>query len=206
MKQSGISMNSMTEPAVEKIASLSRVQRIQVCVVTGILLIGFFSYFFFYPQYNKLDALSNELRTTEKQLADARTSASQINRFRQEMKAAEDEFKISRSALPDKEEIPSLLTSISQSGHDMGLEFLLFEPKPEILKDFYAEIPVDITVSGYYHSVGGFFDKVANLSRVVTIRNIRMTPSKDGKLMTTCQAVTYKFVEPKPAPVKGAKP
>ncbi len=202
-----MSISSMIEPAIEKIASLTRMQRIQISVVTGILLIGFFAYFYFYPQYNKLDSLSNDLRTIEKQLADARTSASQINKFRQEMKDAENEFLISRNALPDKEEIPSLLTSISQSGHDMGLDFLLFEPRPEIVKDFYAEIPVNITVSGYYHNVGGFFDKVANLSRVVTIRDIRMTPSGgDGKLLTNCTAVTYKFVEPKPAPAKGAKP
>jgi type IV pilus assembly protein PilO len=111
-------------------------------------------------------------------------------------------------ALPEKEEIPSLLAGISQAGKDAGLDFLLFQPKPESPKDFYAEIPVDISVSGSYHQVAVFLDKVANLPRIVNIRDIKMAlQSKQGEsneLTTVCQAVTYKFIEQAPAqPKKG---
>jgi type IV pilus assembly protein PilO len=205
MKLSGISLESL-EPAIEKIAGLTSIQRIMICVLTVGFLAGVFGYFFYYPQYVQLDKMTGQLKELDQQLATARTVAAQIGKFRQEMKDAEEDFRISRNALPDKEEIPLLLTSVSQFGHDAGLEFILFEPKPEIIKDFYAEIPVSITVSGSYHQVGVFFDKVSNLNRIVNIKDIKMVPpGKDIKmttsasdatrLITSCTAVTYKFVE-----------
>lgn len=206
MKLSGISLESL-EPAIEKIAALTSVQRILICVLTVGFLAGGFGYFFYYPQYIELDKMTGQLKQLEQQLASARTAAAQIGKFRQEMKDAEEEFRVSRNALPDKEEIPLLLTSISQFGHDAGLEFILFEPKPEINKDFYAEIPVSITVAGTYHQVAVFFDKISNLNRIVNIKDIKMVPpGKDAKMITTpaneafrlitsCTAVTYKFVE-----------
>jgi type IV pilus assembly protein PilO len=198
MKLSELSLESL-EPAIEKIARLTLVQRILICVLTLFSLLGGFGYFFFYPQYTRLDAMSTQLKQLEQKLANARVVAAQIDKFRQEMKDAEQDFNVTRKALPDKEEIPMLLTSVSQFGHDAGLEFILFEPKPEVPRDFYAEIPVSITVSGSYHNVGMFFDKVSNLHRVVNIKDIRMVPSaaKDIKtrLTTSCIAVTYKFLE-----------
>jgi type IV pilus assembly protein PilO len=220
MKLPDISLESL-DPLIEKIAKLTLVQRILICVLTIFLLSGVFGYFFFYPQYTRLDAMNTQLKQLDQQLASARAAASQINKFRQEMKDAEQDFSITRNALPDKEEIPLLLTSVSQFGHDAGLEFILFEPKPEIPKDFYAEIPVSVTVSGSYHNVGMFFDKVSNLNRIVNIKDIKMSQSvakdvntapsaKDtARLITSCIAVTYKFLETPVAPVtkdaKGAK-
>ena len=109
------------------------------------------------------------------------------------------QFKSAMKALPEKEEIPSLLTSISRSGQDVGLEFLEFTPKAEVRKEFYAEIPVSIKVQGGYHDLAIFFDKVARLSRIVNIKNISMGRGKGGQeLNTSCTAVTYKFIEPAP--------
>ena len=123
------------------------------------------------------------------------------------MQEAEAQFKTAMRALPEKEEIPSLLTSISKSGQDAGLEFLLFEPKPEVRKEFYAEIPVAINVTGGYHDMAVFLDKVARLSRIVNVRDISMGRTKDGEdLNTSCTAVTYKFVEgPPPEDPKAKK-
>jgi type IV pilus assembly protein PilO len=222
MKLSDISLESL-DPAIEKIARLTQVQRILICVLTLFILSGIFGYFFYYPQYSRLDAMTKQLSQLEQQLVTARAAASQIEKFRKEMKDSEQDFNVSRKALPDKEEIPVLLTSVSQFGHDAGLEFVLFEPKPEVPRDFYAEIPVSVTVSGSYHNVGMFFDKVSNLHRIVNIQNIKMAPpaAKDIKmapsakdttrLITSCTAVTYKFQETPPvAPAakgagKGAK-
>lgn len=120
-----------------------------------------------------------------------------------------------KKALPEKEDIPSLLAGISQSGQDSGLEFVLFQPNAEVLQDFYAEIPVSINVTGEYHNVAAFFDRVSRLSRIVDIKDIEMTPVSDLKtvrkssagssqavpaniLSTRCTAVTYKFVEKAP--------
>ena len=119
------------------------------------------------------------------------------------MKEAEAQFKLAMRKLPEKEEIPSLLTSISDSGQQVGLEFLLFEPKAEKPKEFYAEIPVAMSIRADYHNLAIFFDQVARLSRIVNIRDIKIGRAKGkGKdtpeLSTKCTAVTYKFVESSP--------
>ncbi len=117
------------------------------------------------------------------------------------MKEAEAQFKLAMKKLPEKEEIPSLLTSISDSGQQVGLDFLLFEPKPERAKEFYAEIPVAMSITADYHNLAIFFDQVARLSRIVNIRDIRIdhTKSKNSnELSTRCTAVTYKFIETPP--------
>jgi type IV pilus assembly protein PilO len=103
--------------------------------------------------------------------------------------------------LPEKEEIPSLLTSISGSGQPVGMDFLLFEPRPERRKEFYAEIPVALSIKADYHNLAKFFDQVARLSRIINIRDIQIghTKSKNSKeLNTRCTAVTYKFIETPP--------
>lgn len=112
------------------------------------------------------------------------------------MEDAEEQFKIVMRALPENEEIPTLLTGISMAGKESGLNFILFQPKPEDKKDFYAEIPVEMKVTGDYHGVATFFESVAELNRIVNIRNINMMPDKESSnLAATCTAVTYKFIE-----------
>ena len=123
------------------------------------------------------------------------------------MKAAEAQFNIVMKALPEKEEIPALLAGISQAARDAGLDITSFEPNAEKAKEFYAEVPIAIRVSGGYHNVAMFFDKISNLPRIVTIDAANMVPDKDGvKLSTSCTAVTYKFIEPvKKKPSKKKK-
>ena len=98
------------------------------------------------------------------------------------------------------------MSSVSQSGRDAGLDFLLFQPEPEKNQDFYAEIPVSMKVAGNYHNVALFFDKVARLSRIVNIDDIKMTSTKGNTdLITSCKAVTYRFVETKPEKASSSK-
>lgn len=107
--------------------------------------------------------------------------------------------------MPESEEIPKLLTSISGRGQESGLEFLLFKPDDEKPFGFYAEIPVSIEVMGRYHQMVDFLNKVAHLPRIVTIKNIGMQaqlPKKKGggateayEMKISCSAVTYKFLE-----------
>ncbi|MGA6927011.1 MAG: type 4a pilus biogenesis protein PilO [Desulfosarcina sp.] len=171
------------------------------------MLIGAFVYFSYLPKFKQIDKLSVKLTKIEKELEIAKTNARELNAFRKKMQDAEEQFKIVMRALPEKEEIPTLLTGISRAGKDSGLNFLLFQPKPEVKKDFYAEIPVAMTVTGDYHGVATFFESVAGLNRIVNIRDITMTPGKNGdSLTTTCTAVTYKFIEaPKAEPKRPTR-
>lgn len=184
---------------IENIEKLSKVQRILICVGTLLVLIGGFVYFSYLPKYTKVDQLNKDIENLEQKIIVARGKARKLKKYREDMKKAEVEFKVAKKALPEKREIPSLLTSISQSGRDAGLDFLLFQPGAEVKKDFYAEIPVSIKVTGSYHNVAIFFDKVARLFRIVNLADIKMTSGgESGILSTSCTAITYRFVEPAP--------
>jgi type IV pilus assembly protein PilO len=189
----------------DKIEELSKVQRILIFSGVFIAIIAIFVFLLYKPKLAQISALKKQLETLEQKLAVAKKNAADLKKFQKMMAEAEVQFKTAMRALPEKEEIPSLLTSISRSGQDVGLEFLLFEPKSEIRKEFYAEIPVAMKVKGGYHDLAVFFDKVARLSRIVNIKNIEMGREKDSTdLNTSCTAVTYKFVEPAP-PDKNKK-
>jgi len=189
------------EPFFEKVEKLSKVQRILISAGFFMLLAGVFVYFFFWPKFEKINSLTADLKELEKKLTTAKRNATDLKKFQAKMKEAEAQFKLAMKKLPEKEEIPSLLTSISDSGQQVGLDFLLFEPKAEKRKEFYAEIPVAMSIKADYHNLAIFFDQVARLSRIVNIRNINIGLIK-GKgtkeLSTRCTAVTYKFIETPP--------
>ena len=209
MDQKGLAKS--IEPFLEKIENLSRVQRILISSVLFIVVVGAFFYFFYWPKFEKIASLKTELTGLEKKLATAKRNAASLKKFQAQMKEAEAQFNMAMKKLPEKEEIPSLLTAISDSGQAVGLDFLLFEPKAETKKEFYAEIPVAMSVQGDYHNLASFFDRVARLNRIVNIENIQMSRGK-GKtkksssfgssgssvLTATCTAVTYKFIDEPP--------
>lgn len=209
MDMSGAS--SSLSPLFEKVEQLTKLHRILISVGAVLLLSGGFFYFSYLPKMKQIDGLKSQKVTLKKQLDDTAKKAAQLSEYREKMKKAQEDFMIAKKVLPEKKEIPSLLTSISQSGQNAGLEFLLFQPKPEINKDFYAEIPVSIKVAGGYHNVATFFDNVSKLFRIVNIQDVHMKSGQTGgNLDTSCTAVTYKFVEkveqPKAAEApKGAR-
>ena len=182
-----------------KIEGLSKIQRILIFVSVFVLIIVIFVFLLYKPKLADITKLNKELDGLEKKLVVAKKNAADLDKFKKMMAEAEAGFQQAMKALPEKEEIPSLLTSISRSGQDVGLEFLLFEPKSEVRKEFYAEIPVAMKVIGGYHDLAVFFDKVARLSRIVNIKNITMGRIKNSQeIDTSCTAVTYKFIEPAP--------
>ena len=141
---------------------LTKIQRIVIYAVTLLVIVGVSYWFFFRPKYDTIEQLDKRLVAIQAELAKAKKNAQELNDWRSKMKQKETQYRTVMRALPEKEEIPSLLAGVSQAGKDAGLEFLLFQPKPESVKGFYAEIPVDINVAGTYHQVAVFFDKVAN--------------------------------------------
>ena len=183
---------------IDKIGKLSKLYRVLICFGIFLVLFGPFFYFSYQPKVDKITELKTEQETLETRVARAKAKARQLKHFQDKLVKAETEFKMAVKKLPEKKEIPSLLSSISQSGRDAGLDFLLFEPRGEQTKEFYAEIPVSIIVAGNYHKTALFFDKVARLHRIVNIDDIKMASEKgSGELRTSCTAVTYRFVEKK---------
>ena len=100
--------------------------------------------------------------------------------------------------LPNSREIPELVRRISSIGKKIGLQFLLFKPMPEVVRDFYAEVPVKLKVEGSFHEVATFFDRIGKLNRIVNVKNITISDPEErsGKVMLTIEgtAVTYRFL------------
>jgi len=205
MKKLKFSLKSLS-PAIEKIEKLSRLQRILIYAVTVIVLVGAFVYFSYLPKLKEIGTLKVKYKELDTKLQKAKRNAKQLNSYRTQMKEREAKFKIAMRALPEKKEVPTLLDSISQAARDSGLDIVTFQPKPEVRKEFYAEVPISIKVSGNYHSVAVFFDMIAGLPRIVNVRDISMTPDQNAvKLTSTRTAVTYRVVEADAKSAKGKK-
>lgn len=191
-----VDISSKLNPFIDKIGNLPKVQRILICLGVFVVFIGVFGYFSVYPKIMQIKQMQQQYDQLQQTLSSSRLKAEQLERYRDKKKKAEGELKIALKKLPEKKDIPSLLASISQSGKEAGLDFILFQPESEQNKDFYAEIPVAIQVEGAYHNVAQFFDNVSHLPRIVNIRDIKMTASskKGAQLMTSCKAVTYRFI------------
>lgn len=152
------------------------------------------------PVMDEVKTLEPELATLKAELSAKQAIVSERPRYEAELEQTRHELVLALKQLPDKSEIPSLLETISALGKSSGLNFLLFRPKPEVAKNFYAEIPVDIKVDGSYRDIVSFYDKVSKMPRIVNMSNISMsTPKKeaDGRtvITTSCMATTYKFIE-----------
>jgi type IV pilus assembly protein PilO len=98
--------------------------------------------------------------------------------------------------LPSKAEMDALLSDINQAGLGRGLQFELFKPGQVVVKDYYAELPIDIRVTGNYHDVGAFTSDIANLPRIVTLNNMNLVAGKDaGTLTLDAVAKTFRYLD-----------
>ncbi|PIE70858.1 MAG: protein PilO [Deltaproteobacteria bacterium] len=191
----------------DNISELTKLQRILIFFGSILIITGVFVWFLYMPKYNEINALKEEYSAVDAKIQRAKIKARKLEKLKKEWEAAQLRFSVVMEALPEKKEIPTLLTNISQSGNSSGLQFVTFKPQKEVVKDFYAELPITISVTGGYHNVGVFLDLLARLNRIVTIRDLRL--KQDSKnadvIITTFQAVTYKFIEPKNTPQSKKK-
>lgn len=114
--------------------------------------------------------------------------------------------------LPGKAEMDALLSDINQAGLGRSLQFELFRPGQVTVKEYYAELPIAVKVTGRFHDMGSFASDIANLSRIVTLNNMAVIPGKDGMLAMDATAKTFRYLDPeevaaqrKTAAPKGAK-
>ena len=109
------------------------------------------------------------------------------------------ELKRAAARLPDQREIADLLSNVAASGRDAGLEITLFRQKPEVLHDFYADVPVEMQMRGTYHDVALFLDRVKRLDRIVNVANIQLTKPRlvgDQVIVdASCTTTTFRFLD-----------
>jgi len=159
--------------------------------------IGLFIFFCYLPKNKEITTLTGQKNTLLQEIKMAKIKANNLDKHKKEMEETEKIFRETAKLLPKKKEIPILLRNISDLGKSSGLDFLSFKPGAEVARDFYAEIPVDISIRGPYHNMGYFLDKVSKLDRVVTVDNIKMSsPTKESSEMllnSSCRLTTYRF-------------
>lgn len=196
MKKVKLSLDALA-PFFEKVEKLSTIQRVLIYVGTFLVLVGAVVYFLYMPKWDQKSQFQTEFEDLSSKLMIAKRNAAKLPKLRAKMKEEDVKFAEASKALPERKEIPTLLTVISQSGGEAGLEFQLFQPGAEVNKKFYTEIPLSLRVEGGYHNLAEFFDRVAAIPRIVTIKNITIVPGgkAGGKLSASCSAVTYKFIE-----------
>jgi type IV pilus assembly protein PilO len=189
-----------------KVSHLEGKHKVLILVIAMILPTLAFFFLGYSPKEKEIKALNNNKSSLLAEISKVEATVKQLAKHQAEMKETELLFRAASLLLPEKKEIPSLLTNISGLGTNSGLEFLSFKPVNETPKTFYAEIPVNITVRGPYHNVGEFLNKISKLPRIVTVSEIGMgSPTQSGNEMllnTTFNLVTYRFIEPPAAPGK----
>ncbi|NOZ84707.1 MAG: type 4a pilus biogenesis protein PilO [Deltaproteobacteria bacterium] len=192
---------------LEKFAKTPPLQKILGLLLLSGLLVMMYYFMVFDQQRTTQKRLRARLGTLNQELEEKKQIAQNLVKYRREVERLDQQLKESLALLPKKSEIPSLLQKISNLAEKSGLTIDLFEPMAEQIVGFYAKVPVSINLQGSYPEIAVFFDKVAKLSRIVNIGDIKLKdPSdKSGKIVlkASCVATTFRFVEPKEA--RGGK-
>jgi type IV pilus assembly protein PilO len=147
------------------------------------------------PELERREAEEQQLRM---EFRDKHSKAVNLDVYKQQLKDIERSFGALLRQLPGKTEVPSLLVDISQTGLAAGLQEKLFQPEPEVKKDFYAELPIKIKLTGSYHQFGEFVSGIAALPRIVTLHDIDIKPdNKDAydQLSLELTAKTYRYMD-----------
>jgi type IV pilus assembly protein PilO len=162
-----------------------------------LVLLGAATYFGWLPQYDELEQKQKQELALRDEYSKKKAQAINLDLYIQQLKEVEQQFGALLRQLPSKSEMDSLLSDINQAGLGRGLQFELFKPSAERLQDFYAELPVDIRVTGNYHDVGAFASDVSQLSRIVTLNNVAILKKdpKDASLTMEAVAKTFRYLD-----------
>jgi type IV pilus assembly protein PilO len=172
----------------------------RVIILAGMFLalLAAAAWFGWQVQYEDLDAR----RTEESKLKDdwlaKKKQAVNLDAYRNQLVEIERSFGALLKQLPNAAEMESLLVDINQAGLGRGLQFELFKPGQEVVKDFYAELPITVNLTGSYHDFGAFAGDVAKLPRIVTLNdiNVAMAQGKSGEGMTLATtAKTFRYLD-----------
>lgn len=151
------------------------------------------------PKKPDLDAARAEEATLTTTFEGKARKAANLDAYVAQLKEMEQSFGAMLRKLPNKTEVPSLLTDISQQGAGAGLDQKLFQPAPQVAKDFYAELPIKMRLTGTFHSIGAFVSGIAALPRIVTLHDVTIAPiGKDkgsDQLQLDVTAKTYRYLD-----------
>src|SRR5678815_2175398 len=207
MKTANVDLNSVFEGAASQFRGLDPNEPGQwpmlpkaltfVAVALVVVVAGWFAPGVLSSAHDELDAERNKEPTLKADYRNKLAQAVNLGELRKQKLQVEEYVTQLEKQLPGKAEMDALLSDINQAGLGRGLQFELFRPGQVAVKDYYAELPISIKVSGRYHDIGSFAADIANLSRIVTLHNLTLTSAKDpsGLLSMEATARTYRYLD-----------
>ena len=151
------------------------------------------------PKKPELDAARAEEQTLLSTLELKARKAANLDAYKAQLAEMEQSFGAMLRKLPNKTEVPNLLTDISQQGSGAGLDQKLFQPGQQVNKDFYAELPIKMRLTGTFHAIGAFVSGIAALPRIVTLHDVEIAPAAKGlgtdQLQLDVTAKTYRYLD-----------
>ena len=169
-----------------------------VAVALVVVVAGWFAPGVLSSAHDELDTERNKEPTLKADYRNKLAQAVNLGELRKQKLQVEEYVTQLEKQLPGKAEMDALLSDINQAGLGRGLQFELFRPGQVVIKDYYAELPIAIRVSGRYHDIGSFAADVANLSRIVTLQNLniaQLPKDPNGNLSMEATARTYRYLD-----------
>jgi type IV pilus assembly protein PilO len=204
-KSVNVDLNSVFEGAAAQFRGLNPnepgqwplLPKLAVWIAMGVLVTGALWFFVISAAQDELEAERAQEPTLKQDFRGKLAQAVNLEELRKQKLQVEEYVTQLEKQLPGKAEMDALLSDINQAGLGRGLQFELFKPGQVVVKDYYAELPIAINVTGRYHDIGSFAADVANLSRIVTLHNMSISVSKDGSgtLGMEATARTYRYLD-----------
>jgi type IV pilus assembly protein PilO len=166
---------------------------ILIGVLLLVLLLGW--WFGWRVQFEELDTKRAQEASLKEEWRTKKAQAVNLEEYQKQLAEINRSFGALLKQLPNASEMDALLVDINQAGLGRGLQFELFKPGAEVLRDFYAELPITIKVTGSYHDLGAFTGDIAKLPRIVTLNDIDVTTGKDGGLAMSAVAKTFRYLD-----------
>jgi type IV pilus assembly protein PilO len=163
-------------------------------ILVALPVLGYFG--LWQGQLEELERGRDDEQKLKQDYVKKKAQAVNLDLHKQQLREIDTQFGALLKQLPNKSQMDALLVDINQAGLGRGLQFELFKPAGrETVRDFYAELPINLKVVGVYHDMGAFASDVGQLSRIVTLNNVNMTAAKDGNLVMEVTARTFRYLD-----------
>ncbi|MDB5749163.1 MAG: Pilus assembly protein PilO [Massilia sp.] len=162
-------------------------------VLAAVVVLGYFLYWS--GQFETQESLAAEETTLRDEYRSKIIQTVNLEALQAQKLQVDQSVERLEKQLPSKAEMAALLSDINQAGVGRGLQFELFRPDQVIVRDYYAELPIAIKISGSYHDLGAFAADMAHLPRIVTLNNMALKTDKDGKLTLDAIAKTFRYLD-----------
>lgn len=182
----------------KKIGSWPILPKLVVLLLVLVVIVGVSYWFDWDDQINRIKAEAQKEEGLRKTFLTKKSEAINLPAYQKQLEDIEKQFGALLKQLPGKSEMDALLTDINQAGLGRGLQFELFKPAAsETRRDFYAELPITIKITGSYHDIGAFASDISKLSRIVTLNDVGLTPggAKGGGLVLDATARTFRYLD-----------